>query len=161
MRDEIKGKSLLPTQTRGLLNIFSAVTATTQQNHDLLNARKIGKEQFLRYVKYHLLNEPSTSAPIRKRRLLTLAEPSPRRTTQERELKVVEKCLRHRLAWCNKQGNSYDTGMEQYSIYPPTIAEIDTKGQMQPRQRRSGRGKSLQCLNTSLKPIIIMMHTQW
>lgn len=44
-------------------------------------------------------------------------------TTKEREKKVVEKCLWRRLAWCNKDGHSYDTGMEQDSVYPLAIAE--------------------------------------
>ena len=48
-----------------------------------------------------------------------------RMTAKEREQKRVEKCLRRRLSWCNKAGNSYETGLEQYSIYPRAIADCN------------------------------------
>ena len=132
MREEIREKSLLPTITsrnRGLQNVFSGIIATPQQNHDLLNSRKIGNEQYSNYIKYNILHQPSTSsAPVRKHRLLTMAQPIKSKkkvSTKEREMKNVEKCLRRRLAWCNKSGNSYEPGLEQYSIYPRALADCE------------------------------------
>ena len=46
-------------------------------------------------------------------------------SAKERELMNVQKCLRQRLAWCNKEGHSYDSGMEQYSIFPRALAKFD------------------------------------
>ena len=49
---------------------------------------------------------------------------SKRRVSQrERELKQVTKCLRQRLAWCNRTGQTYDPSNEQYSTYPRAICE--------------------------------------
>lgn len=58
---------------------------------------------YTNYVKYRILNEPSSSAPVRKQRLLTLA-PSKSVTKRklnekEKELKNVTKYLIRRLDW--------------------------------------------------------------
>lgn len=132
MREEIKDKLLLPSTTphnRGIVNVFDGKIATQQQCEDLLRARNIGSEQYSNYVKYKILREPSTNAPLRKRRLLTMSEPTKRNTkrvtAKEKEMKNVARCLRQRLAWCNKEGHSYDSGLEQYSIYPRALAKFD------------------------------------
>ena len=44
---------------------------------------------------------------------------------KEKEAKQVNKCLRLRLAWCNRTGHTYDPTTEQYSLYPRAIADED------------------------------------
>lgn len=41
------------------------------------------------------------------------------------EVRQVAKCLRQRLSWCNRTGQTYDPNQEQYSIYPRAIADDD------------------------------------
>ena len=70
---------------------------------------------------------PSTSAPIRTQRLLTFAMKQKRKTRmthKERESKQTVKCLRQRLAWCNRTGQSYNVTNEQYSIYPRALCDV-------------------------------------
>lgn len=129
MLTEIQGKGLFfsPTANRGLINIFSGVMASPEQCHDLLNFRKIGSNDLENYISHYLLKKPSTNAPVRKNKLLTMATPkkvSKRLLSQkDKELKQVNKCLRQRLAWCNRTGQSYDTSNEQYSQYPRAICD--------------------------------------
>ncbi len=133
MREIIVDKSLLPTQTptnRGLLNVFTGLVATPVQTKDLLDARNVGSKQYINYVEYYILQKPSTAnAPVRKKKLQTMANPATkskkRMSVKEREQKRIEKCLRRRLSWCNQKGNSYETGLEQYSIYPRAIADCE------------------------------------
>ncbi len=131
MREEIETKSLLPLQTltnRGLLNIFTGKAATPAQREDILTTSRVGNEQYTNYIQYQILQKPSTSAPLRKHRLLTMADPAKKKkrmTVKEREQKRIEKCLRRRLSWCNQQDNCYETGLEQYSIYPRAIADCE------------------------------------
>ena len=42
---------------------------------------------------------------------------------RERELKQVAKCLRLRLTWCNRNGQTYDPSYKQYSLYPRAICD--------------------------------------
>ena len=119
--------NLLPQNVesnRGLTNVFSGTTANAAQTHDLLNFRKIGENISMQFVKHRLLKVPSTSAPIRTQRLLTLAMKQKRKTRmthKERESKQTVKCLRQSLAWCNRTGQSYNVTNEQYSIYPRAL----------------------------------------
>ena len=39
------------------------------------------------------------------------------------EMKQVTRCLRQRLSWCNRTGQTYDSTQEQYSILPRAIAD--------------------------------------
>ena len=41
----------------------------------------------------------------------------------DKENKLVNLCLRKRLAWCNRTGLSYDLCTEQYSTYPRALAD--------------------------------------
>ena len=63
---------------------------------------------------------------VRQNKLLTMAAPkkvSKRLMSQkQKEMKQVNKCLRQRLAWCNRTGATYDPTKEQYSMYPRAIA---------------------------------------
>ena len=44
------------------------------------------------------------------------------------EIKQVTKCLRQRLSWCNRTGQTYDPNLEQYSIFPRAI--VDENGHL-------------------------------
>ena len=129
MLQTIQDFNLLPQNiesNRGITNVFNGITASLSQSHDLLNFRKIGYDNNMRYIKHRLLKVPSTSAPIRQQRLLTFATKQKRKTRmthKERESKQTIKCLRQRLAWCNRTGQSYNTTSEQYSIYPRAICD--------------------------------------
>lgn len=123
MTKTIMDFNLLPQNihsNHGITNVFSSTTASPSQSHDLLNFRKIGYDNNMNYIKHRLLKVPSASAPIRQQRLLTFAvkqKQKTRMTHKERESKQTVKCLRQRLAWCNRTGQSYNSANEQYSIY--------------------------------------------
>ena len=114
---------------RGLVNVFTGTKATLEQTHDLLNARKSGKQGYTNYVSHHILQLPSVAnAPVRKKRLLTMAPPKSTKRKQsqkEKEERDTNKYLRRRLAWCNQTGQQYDECDEQYSLLPRALAELD------------------------------------
>ena len=124
--------SVLPhniSSNRGLGNIFSSKPATPEQAYDLLNFRKIGSNDLKLYIRHRILRQPSTDAPVRQHRLLTMAATKTGKrklSHKEREHKQVTKCLRQRLAWCNRTGQTYNPAYEQYSVHPRAIA--DTNG---------------------------------
>lgn len=69
MRKEIQSKCLLPQNTssnRGLVNPFTGTAATKQQSHDLLAFRQIGLQSYDSYIRYRILHQPSSAAPLRK-----------------------------------------------------------------------------------------------
>ena len=67
---------VIPVQcSRGVVNVFTGVAATPEQTHDLLNARSIGEQHYEYYISRHILQTPSTTAPLRKAHLLTMAPP--------------------------------------------------------------------------------------
>ena len=111
---------LLPANVtnRGIINTFTGKKATTEQTHDMLNFRTLGQQYYENFVKYRTLRTPSTSeAPQRKHRLLTMAAPklSKQRITQkDKEHKLVTRCLRRQLAWCNRTGIPYNAGTILY-----------------------------------------------
>ena len=70
----------------------------------------------------------STNAPVRRRKLLTMDTVKQTRqklSQKERESKQVIKCLRRRLAWCNRTKLPYDSSQEQYSVLPRALADQD------------------------------------
>ena len=131
MRCVIRQKNLCPSVTtpRGVVNVFSGIEATTEQAHDLLNARKTGEQSLSTYITHHLLQKPSTDKPsIRRKRLLTMAPSKKKKaklSQREKEEKEINCYLRRRLAWCNQTGLQFDEGEEQYSILPRALAEVD------------------------------------
>lgn len=56
----------------GLCNPFKNVSATGEQSHDMLNFRQIGQAGYEAYIESKLLNVPSTTAPVRRKRLYNL-----------------------------------------------------------------------------------------
>lgn len=108
------------------MNVFSGAKASPEQSCDMLNFRQIGSNELENYINHHILTIPSTNAPVRKKRLLTMATRKKvsklSMNQRERELKQVMKCLQQRLAWCNRTGQSYDASIEQYSPFPRAIS---------------------------------------
>jgi hypothetical protein len=77
----ITANSLLITnlrQNRGLFNPFNCQVATDAQTHDLLHFREIGERASQQYISNHLLCQPSGSAKVRKKKLLTMSSQLPR-----------------------------------------------------------------------------------
>ena len=104
MRSLISASNLFYTTTdnRGLVNTFNGEVASNEQSHDLINARKMGQKDYENYVSHYILKQPSVSnAPVRRRRLLTMAptmkKKSKKITPEEKEEREVNKCLRRRL----------------------------------------------------------------
>ena len=125
---EITTKKLLPLQlqsNRGIVNTFSGQKATPEQSKDMLTFHEIGMQAYEQYVTHRILQSPSLNAPVRRRRLLTMArrKMSKNRVFQkEKESRQVAKCLRRRLAWCNRTKLPYDTSHEQYSLFPVKLS---------------------------------------
>ena len=96
-----------------------------------MNFRKIGKDDLTQYIKRRILRQPSTSAPVRCHKLLTMApqtKVSKRNINlQKKEHDQITKCLRQRLAWCNRTGQTYDPSVEWYSTYLRAISDVNGK----------------------------------
>ena len=111
MRSLIIQNKLFPTiieSNRGVMNVFASKKATTEQAHDLIEARKIGHKD---YITHHIIQSPSVKAPLRKKRLLTMAPAKitkTRMSQKEKEERDTNKYLRRRLAWCNRTVQTYD-----------------------------------------------------
>ena len=120
MMEEIDKACLFPPfvqENRGLLNAFNQAKATPEQSFDMLNFRDIGSHDLENFINHFLLKQPSTTAPVRKNKLLTMVpvkKINKRAMNQkEKELKQITKCLRQRLTWCNRTGQSYNSTIEQ------------------------------------------------
>ena len=57
----------------GLVNVFSGEIATLEQRQDLLSFRRVGTKHLEHYINLRILRQPSSNAPTRKDRLLTMA----------------------------------------------------------------------------------------
>ena len=103
--------------------------ATTLQSEDLLHFREYGERDYLNYVRSRILQESvSSDAPVRKRKLRTMADSKTAKkavSTKDKELKQVTKCLKRRLAWCNSTGQQYNPNTEQYSLLPRAICDYN------------------------------------
>ena len=90
---------------QGLWNIFEKKKATTEQAHDLLHFRSIGQETFENLVKYRLLKDPSTNAPMRMKRLNTFTIiPTQKQRVKlvEKERKLSQRFLKRQLTWATE-----------------------------------------------------------
>ena len=115
---------------RELMNVFTGQLATHEQTCDMLSFRQIGEQAFQNYVKYHILQHPSSAkSPLRQHKLMTMAMTKtrkPRSTPREREAKQVITCLRRRLAWLSHHNEQpCDTFEEQYSELPRALSDED------------------------------------
>ena len=107
------------------MNSFSGIKDTPEQKIDMLRFREIGRNELNHYISHYILNIPSTDAPVRQHKLLTMAAPkavSKRLMNQkQKEMKQVTKCLRHRLAWCNCTGQTYDPLRNSIPCFPEPL----------------------------------------
>ena len=128
MRSLIEQHQLFPHDqcNRCVMNVFTGMEATPEVSHDLLEARNIGVRQYHNYITHQVLQTPSTEATTRKKRLLTMAPTKVTKTRismKEKEARDTNKYLRRRLEWCNRTGQKFDAGEEQYSLLPRAIAD--------------------------------------
>lgn len=119
---------LEPTSVnRGLINPFTSKTATAQQSCDLLSFREIGQRVFFNQITFHILKQPSTSAPIRKRRLQTFATSknvNKQRVTQmEKDRNLILSCMRKKIMWSLRRGIPVDKAGEQLIELPLAISD--------------------------------------
>ena len=85
-----------------LCTLIEHKQATPEQKNDLLSFRAIGQRAFESFIEYHILNRPSTAAPVRRKKLLTFTiKESQRRKVAlvEKERKITQKFLKRQLAW--------------------------------------------------------------
>ena len=139
MLQQMKDYKLFPYSiplNRGLVNPFRGLVATTAQNHDLLQFREIGRENFELRIKAYILKNPSVKVPQRRKKLQTFATSKKgfKRQTNaaQQELKRVQKCMRKKIAHANKSGSNPDVVGQQYIEYPRALCTIDglpVKGQ--------------------------------
>lgn len=112
-----------------MINVFTKQQATPEQTPDLLNARKLGEQSYLNFVTHHILQQPSVSkALVRRKQLLTMAPlkvTKRRLSQQQKEQRDTTKYLRKRLVWCNQTGQKFDESKEQYSILPRSLADLN------------------------------------
>lgn len=112
---------------RTLMNPFSLQVASNEQRHDLLGFCKIGEEATVQYISTQLLQLSSSSGIVRRKKLLTMssqpAKKNKRKAKSERENETVIKCLRRRLAWCQRNNYDFSLNDEMYSIYPRALSD--------------------------------------
>ena len=108
-----------------LMNCFTGQRATPEQANDMLHFHKIGTETFHQFIFYRILMQASTSeAPVRTKTTHNeQTEDNQTQTFSVEESKLVAKCPRRQLAWCNQTNQPFDLSLEQYSIYPRALAD--------------------------------------
>lgn len=94
----IKSSDLLniTSGNRDLVNTFCNQTASPEQEHDLLNFRRIGTAKFDKCIAYYILKQASIHPPNGKKCLVTFSEKkacSSRVSGLEKDKRLVQKCL--------------------------------------------------------------------
>ena len=113
------------TQTnRGLINPFTSAKATDQQASDLLNFRTLGLQEFNSRINYYILREPSSKAPMRRKRLqtFTIKKVSKRASQLDKDCKLVLSCMRKKMKWSLRTGTPIDNAGEQLIALPLALA---------------------------------------
>ena len=120
--------SQLNNTSDNILHLFSTKKLTPEQEHDLVNFRDIGQEEFENRVNYYTLKNPSVQAPRRRKHLLTFSE---RKTTSkkvsdvEKERRLQLECWKKRVEYASKLGLPIKNAFEQCIELPRAIATID------------------------------------
>ena len=68
----IKGSGLLPpiiSENRGLVNVFTKISADLKLKFDMLNFRKTGQNELNAFMKSRVIGTPSADAPVRRKNL--------------------------------------------------------------------------------------------
>lgn len=114
---------------RGLINPFRKLKASAAQNHDLMNFNNIGSSLFENWIEAYILKNPSVKAPMKRKRLLTLSTPKKgnkkKVASLEREMRIVQKCMRRKIAFAIQTGGIPDVMGEQYIALPRALCDID------------------------------------
>ena len=121
-----------------------------------MNFYVIGNREFEKYIEYNILRRPSTKAPNRKRKLLTLSECKTTKTQVnqlEKDTNLVTKCLHRRLKWQQQTGQPLQNLAEQYIPYPLAIS--DNKGAPLKGQKSNATNFLEQRYKTSDNPVIL------
>jgi hypothetical protein len=124
----VSDTSLLPVTAtnHGLIYPFTNKSAMPEQTNDLLIVLAIGHKEFLLWVSCHILKQPSTRAPKRKRRLLTFSEKrtTKQRVTQlEKDRKLILSCMRIKMKWSQRTGNPINKLGEQLLELPLALSD--------------------------------------
>ena len=103
MRSKIEQISLFTDGIHRLHNPFTNKNASPAQENDLLRFREVGQKEFEVYVQYHILKQSSICPKTKRKALQTFAEKAVtkrRYNMLEKEKKLVPKCLKQHLVWC-------------------------------------------------------------
>ena len=118
------GNMFPPTNTnRGLINPFTNKEAIAGQQHDLLNFRSIGQQEFLLRITSVILKQPSVHAPNRRRRLQTFSErkvTKSRVTQLEKDKKLVMSAMKKKMQFSRRTGRPIEKPGEQWNLSPST-----------------------------------------
>ncbi len=127
----IKSTSLftMTDSNRGLTNPSSGQRAEKKQEHDLLNFRRIGEEEFLARVSFFVLKRPSVQAPNRRRQLQTFSNRGALKSRQisqlERDKQLVLTSMKKKMQHSRKTGNPICTPDEQQLQLPLALCSSD------------------------------------
>ena len=111
---------------RGLINPFSKKVATMQQSCDLLSFRDKGQREFLQYISFYILKQPSTQAPLRKGKLQTFSSKkvNKRRVSQlEKDRNLILSCIRKKIKWSLRTRTPIEKAGEQLIVLPLAISD--------------------------------------
>ena len=91
--------SQLNNTSDNIIHLFTTKRFAPEQEHDLVNFRDIGQEEFENRVNYYTLKNPSVQAPRTRKHLLTFSE----RKTTSKKVSDVEKERRLQLECWKKE----------------------------------------------------------
>ena len=134
MRESIEGHGMfsISTMNQGLWNFLDNIQATPEQSRDLLTFRQIGQSSFEEYISSKLLKQPSTQAPVQKKKLsaLFLHQKHKKRVEQvEKERKLSQRLLKRQLSLIAKHGGDInDPEMFYGPISPLPSTLVDANG---------------------------------
>lgn len=138
IKNGIKSSNLLPVSyspNLTLRNPFTGVTATAEQQHDLLRFEEIGQEDFQTIIKYTYLKDKSCKLKNHNLKTFTTKKVTKRNYTQlQKEKQLVATCLKKRLIWLQEHGEESmsNNGDHQFLELPRALCSSDglpNKGQ--------------------------------
>ena len=113
-----------------LINFITKDCVPPEVTHDLLNARTIGQADYEASVKYHFLKDPSVQLPKRKRKLLTLKNPTrkgKKKSKAEEEKQLITFCTKKAIAWANQHEQGIECIGKQFIEQPRALVNPDGK----------------------------------
>ena len=116
----------LTDTNRGFINPFTKKEAIAGQQHDLLNFRSIGQQEFLLRITYVIQKQPSVLAPNRRRRLKTFSErkvTKSRVTQLEKDKKLVMSAMKKKMQFSRRTGRHIEKQGEQLIQLPLAISD--------------------------------------